>query len=53
MHIALKPWELSDAASLMSLCNRVDRSFLSDRFPLPTRKIPPKNGCIWLATVRK
>ncbi len=33
MHIALKPWELSDAASLMSLCNRVDRSFLSDRIP--------------------
>lgn len=35
MHIALKPWELSDAASLMSLCNRVDRSFLSDRIPSP------------------
>ena len=33
----LRPWTKTDKADLIRLCNRVDRSFLSDRLPYPYR----------------
>ena len=35
MTISLHPWTLTDKPALMSLCNAVDRTFLSDRLPNP------------------
>ena len=35
MKIEIKQWALSDAKELTSLCNAVDRRFLSDRLPYP------------------
>ena len=35
MKIEIKQWALSDAKELTSLCNAVDRRFLSDRLPNP------------------
>ena len=35
MTITLHPWNTSDKPALMSLCNAVDRTFLSDRLPYP------------------
>ena len=35
MTFELRPWTLSDAEDLATLCNTVDRSFLSDRLPSP------------------
>lgn len=35
MEIELRRWELSDRDDLISMCNSVDRSFLSYRIPYP------------------
>lgn len=35
MDILLRPWTIDDKESLTSLCNAVDRSYLSDRMPFP------------------
>ena len=39
MEISLKKWTIDDAPQLERLCNRADRTYLSDRMPSPyTRK---------------
>ena len=48
MKIEIKQWALSDAKELTSLCNAVDRRFLSDRLPNPYTE---KNAEEWLKTV--
>ena len=35
MTISLCPWKPSDREALMTLCNAVDRTYLSDRLPYP------------------
>lgn len=35
--VTLRKWEASDKESLMTLCNTVDRHYLSDRLPSPYR----------------
>ena len=44
----LRHWTLSDAMELTSLCNAVDRRFLSDRLPNPYTE---KNAEEWLKMV--
>ena len=46
--IELKQWALSDAKELTSLCNAVNRRFLSDRLPNPYTE---KDAEEWLKTV--
>ena len=46
--IELKQWALSDAKELTSLCNAVDRRFLSDRLPYPYME---KDAEEWLKMV--
>ena len=48
MKIEIKQWALSDAKELTSLCNAVDRRFLSDRLPNPYTE---KDAEEWLKTV--
>ena len=48
MKIEIKKWALSDAKELTSLCNAVDRRFLSDRLPNPYTE---KDAEAWLKTV--
>ena len=48
MKIEIKQWALSDAKELTSLCNAVDRRFLSDRLPNPYTE---KDAGEWLKTV--
>ena len=35
--VTLRKWEASDKESLMTLCNAIDRRYLSDRLPSPYR----------------
>ncbi|MDO4313760.1 MAG: GNAT family N-acetyltransferase [Eubacteriales bacterium] len=35
MKVELRKWSLEDKASLIEICNRIDRSYLSDRLPNP------------------
>ena len=46
--IELRPWTLSDRKELISLCNAVDRRFLSDRLPYPYTE---KDADEWLNMV--
>ena len=46
--IELKQWALSDAKELTSLCNAVNRRFLSDRLPNPYTE---KDAEEWLKMV--
>ena len=48
MKIEIKQWALSDAKELTSLCNAVDRRFLSDRLPNPYTE---KDAEEWLKMV--
>ena len=48
MKIEIKQWALSDAKELTSLCNAVDRRFLSDRLPYPYTE---KDAEEWLKMV--
>ena len=48
MIIEIKQWALSDAKELTSLCNAVDRRFLSDRLPYPYTE---KDAEEWLKMV--
>jgi RimJ/RimL family protein N-acetyltransferase len=48
MKIEIKQWALSDAKELTSLCNAVDRRFLSDRLPYPYME---KDAEEWLKMV--
>lgn len=48
MKIEIKQWALSDAKELTSLCNAVDRRFLSDRLPNPYME---KDAEEWLKMV--
>ena len=48
MKIEIKQWALSDAKELTSLCNAVDRRFLSDRLPYPYTE---KDAEKWLKMV--
>ena len=44
----LRHWTQSDAKELTSLCNAIDRRFLSDRLPYPYTE---KDAEEWLKTV--
>ena len=48
MKIEIKQWALSDAKELTSLCNAVDRRFLSGRLPYPYME---KDAEEWLKMV--
>ena len=48
MKIEIKQWALSDAKELTSLCNAVDRHYLSDRLPNPYTE---KDAEEWLKMV--
>lgn len=39
MTITLHTWSTSDKSALMSMCNAVDRTFLSDRLPYPYTEV--------------
>ena len=50
MTICLRPWRLEDVEDLVTLCNSVGRSFLSDRLPNP---YTIKDAEEWLHRVSK
>ena len=50
MEIQLRPWDSSMKAELADLCNRADRSFLSDRMPSPYTE---KDAEFWLGYVKE
>ena len=37
MNIELRKWSVEDKEVLIKMCNSIDRSFLSDRLPNPSR----------------
>ena len=50
LKLELRHWTQADAMELTSLCNAVDRRFLSDRLPNPYTE---KDAEEWLKTVSK
>ena len=50
MEILLRKWTTEDRASLMALCNAVDRAFLADRLPHPYAE---EDAEVWLEFVQR
>lgn len=49
MEITLRPWRIEDAVVLAELCNRVDRTYLSNRMPSPYKV---EHAELWLSMIQ-
>ncbi len=50
MKIELRKWKIDDSRELVSLCNSVDRRYLSNRIPLPYE---PSDALSWISKARQ
>ena len=39
MRVELRKWSMADKQALITICNQIDRSYLSDRLPNPYTEV--------------